>query len=528
MYFGSMTLREKVLQTFVVTIREINKHGGLEHFFKQYPVGGMYYNEKKDYVSDNEPETGTAAYHKRISQCRMASKYPLLVCADGALFPNQKVNAGYRSVAGSRSEKDAYNYGRIIGMQMNINDIDWVLGPRIDMNYDRTMPFLAMPDDPEITSRLCRSIVRGIQDMGVCATVKHFPGLGTTNINMHFAPGQNSLKFNEWMESYGYTYKEMIDEGVMSVMTTHVTLRSYDNEYSNGFCPIATYSEKLTSGLLKKELGFEGAVVTDALIMGGNATGDPVGETVQAFKAGADLLLWPPVEAAERIADLIECGEIPMSRLEDALSRIERLREFRKNAKSGKIQEPDKEFAESESESIIRHGICLVRNELGLIPLRKICGKVLIIDATDSGKASELLRDELELRGFVADVKRMIYDVESRVCWQDDIDNLQTGYETVIINVDTAFLCSWSVPFMLIWASHMFDKSKKIVINHGSPFFAKDYFPDDPTVIDTNADPTKTSVKAVVDGLLGNISFRGYTTAEDKRENKRGAQKLNV
>lgn len=109
-----------------------------------------------------------------------------------------------------------------------------VLGPSMDMCLDHTMYMRAISDDPIAVGKIYRNVVRGIQDQGVCATVKHFPGLGTYFLNMHMGAGANILSFDKWMETYGYTYKEMFKENVMSVMTTHATLSAYDNELSDG------------------------------------------------------------------------------------------------------------------------------------------------------------------------------------------------------------------------------------------------------------------------------------------------------
>lgn len=295
-----MTLREKILKTFIVTIREINSHGGPERFFDEYPVGGMYYGEGGAYRDGTGKFMGSQLDKATLDKCKKYSSKKLLVCADEVPMHSQSVTANVqRSLGASRDLKDAYNWGKVIGMQLNDKGVDWVLGPSIDMCFDPMMYLTAISDDPKIIGEIYREVVRGIQDQGVCATVKHFPGLGTHFANMHMSPGRNVLPFDEWMDSYGYTYKETFKEDVMSVMTTHVSLKSYDSEIKDGFYPIATFSEKLTTDLLKGELGFKGAVVTDALVMGGNGTGDYVRETVQAFKAGADLLLWPPVEAAE-------------------------------------------------------------------------------------------------------------------------------------------------------------------------------------------------------------------------------------
>lgn len=513
MDYSHLSLREKIFKTFIVTIREINTHGGPEAFFEKYPVGGMYFSEGTRLLNEEGLEMGTALDYDKLNECKKYSKGKLLVCADGCCIAGQKfAEHPQRSVGATGDLNDAYEWGRIIGMQMNDKGVDWVLGPSIDMCFDHLMYLMAISDDPEVIAEIYRQVVRGIQDQGVCATVKHFPGLGTNFVNMHIAPGANTLPFREWMESYGYAYKEMFKEDVMSVMTTHVSLKSYDSEGADGYYPIATFSPKLTTGLLKGELGFQGAVVTDALIMGGMATGDLVAETVQAFKAGADLLLWPPVEAAERIEELILNGEIPMSRLDDALERIGRMEDFRNAALEKKTYDtPDAGYADTKLAQITEKGICLLRNNIGLLPLQKEkYEKVLIVEVTDDDRTSAvLLKEELESRGITADVKREIYDVPSLVCWQADNDRLQAQYDLVIFNVNASFVAEWSEAHMLIWNSHLFDKKKKLIINYRSPYFAVDYFPEDPTYIEMNCSPRKETIKMLADRIFGAGEFTG-------------------
>ncbi len=505
-----MTLKEKVLQTFVVTIREINTHGGPQKFFEKYPVGGMYYGDLNILCDENGLEIGTQLTHEKLTECKKYSQIPLFVCADETKLKNQEENMSSASMLASENEEDAYNFGKIQGMQMNESGIDWILQPATDFIGIDHKPFCGVTNDYKLATKCFAKAVDGIQDQGVCATVKHFPGLGASTINMHFAPGRNELSFDEWMESYGFMYKEMIKHDTQCIMTTHISLKSYDNEYHDGFCPIATFSHKLTTELLKEKLGFKGAVVTDALIMGGMATGDLIKETVQAFKAGADFLLWPPIEAADEIVRQLESGEIPMSRLDDALSRIERVKNFRKNALEKNIpQKADVKLADEEMRLMTKRGLCLYKNDLGLIPLKKDVKKFLIVDISEGSGAADMLRDELIQRGYVAKIKNDIYDVPSRVCWQKDIDKIQDEYDMVIFSVNVAYENSWGVPFMKVWASHLFSKIKKIIINYSSSFMIKDFFPDDPTIIDVNACPRKSVIKYIVDGLEGKMEFKG-------------------
>ncbi len=502
-------LKERVLKTFVVTVREINKWGGPEKFFKEFPVGGMYYCESEREIDAHEGKSvyGNLEY---LAECRKYSSVPLLVCCDYVPLQGQEFVASERSLGGTQNEADAYNLGKIAGMQCNSNGIDWILQPAIDMYYNSSMPFFALSGNKEVTAKMFRQMVRGIQDQGVCATVKHFPGLGTDNTNMHHAPGKNILPFDEWMDSYGYIYSQMFNANVCSVMTTHTMLPSFDNELHEGFMPIATYSEKLSLELLKGKLGFQGAIVTDALIMGGMATGNLVAETVMAFKSGADFLLWPPMEAADEIVRQLESGEIPMSRLEDALSRVEKMQQFRKNAlKSQSFDKPDGAYATAVSKQITKEGICLYKNELNLIPIDKDKKNILILDAA-GGQPSFMLREALSAKGFSVDVTDDIYDREFYVCWQDDIDSVAAKYDMVILNANPSITDdTHNAIYMMIWASHLFDKKKKIVINYGKPFVSLSYFPEELTLIETNAPPSKELAEYLADGLVGYMDFSG-------------------
>lgn len=512
-----MTLREKILKTFVVTIREINTHGGPQSFFARYPVGSMYFGECEPLLDENGLEVGTQTTFEKLNECKKYAPHKLLVCADGASIRGQTFVTGCQRSLGATPDRlqDAYLYGRMIGMQMNDKGIDWVLGPSMDLCLDHAQSLTAVSDDAAVTAEIYREVIRGIHSQGICTTAKHFPGLGTHPVNMHMAPGQNTLPFDQWMDTYGHTYRSAIDTGTDCIMTTHITLRSYDNTLHNGFYPIATFSPKLTTELLKEKLGFSGAVVTDALIMGGMATGDLIAETVQAFRAGADLLLWPPVEAADKIEELILSGDIPMSRLDDALARIARMESFRDHAlHSGTAETPDPVFADTFARQLTAKGICLLRNDLHLLPMHPTAiSSVLIVDGTDDDDpgSAAFLRDALTARGITADIRRDIYDVPSRVCWQNDIDALQAPYDLVLFNMNTTY-GTWSVPLMLIWASHLFRKEKKIIVNYGSPYFAYDYFPEDPTYIEMNCRPSRAAAEALADRLLGVLPFTGCCT----------------
>ena len=219
------------------------------------------------------------------------SKIPGMIAADveagvGHVVPGELRFPHEMAWAANGDEKVVEEAHEAIAARCRELGIHWSFSPIVDINYNMqnsVANIRTASDDPKIVAKFGTAAVRGYQKNGfMAAGCKHFPGDGVDDRDQHFCTTINSFSRKKWMETYGYTYKEMFEEGVMSVMTTHVTLKSYDNEITDGFYPIATYSKKLTTDLLKKELGFNGVVVTDALVMGGMATGNLVKEAVQA------------------------------------------------------------------------------------------------------------------------------------------------------------------------------------------------------------------------------------------------------
>lgn len=504
-----MTLREKILQTFIVDNHTIKLHGGPKKFFEKYPVGGMYF--ANNYVEDLGAlmVEGAVSENDLIKKCRKYSKTPLFVCVDGIEIPNS-VTPDAEAVAGSNDDKIFYDFGKAVGLQCNYNDVDWVLGPCIDLNFARSSDLnsRAVTGDAELNARMFGQVVRGIQDRGVAATVKHFPGQGTYHVNFHFAPGKNILDFDKWTETFGYSYKKMFEEDCMCVMTSHLTFPAYCSEKEDGYPPIATFSSKITVDLLKNELGFKGAVVTDALTMGGMGCGNQAKDAAQAFKCGADFLLWPPMETADIIEEKIQSGEIPISRLDDALERIKRVREFvAKNKKAA--PENAGELVTETALKAYKGSAELLKNENNALPLKKN-EKILVIgNAPDDGRMEIVKKfaEKLKAKGFNADFQKYLL-----TCYQEEIDEIIAPYDKIIF-VLNHLSCVGVVDNCgsTTWASHLVDKKKKIILNFSSPYIAEDYYPDEPCVVNCNAPLNEYSADAVIKKLTGCDEFTGKT-----------------
>ena len=503
--FENLTLKEKIYQTMIVDNHAIKLAGGPEKFFEKYPVGGLYF--MRGYVNDLGAlmEEGVTGSEDLIAKCRKYSETDLLVCADGALI-GDSFNMSLGGAAACEDESVYFEYGRMRGIEMNYHDIDWILAPCIDIDFARhDHTSLMVTDDHEFCARFFSKIVEGIQSRGVAATAKHFPGQGTYNVNFHYAPGKNILDLDTWMKTYGFTYKEIFKSDVQCVMTSHIVFPDYCYESEDGYPPICTFSKKMTIDLLKDTLGFKGAVVTDALTMGGMSCGNTARESAQAFKCGADLLLWPPMETADIIEEMILSGEIPMSRLDDALERIARMRKFvRENKKE--CPENAKELVADFTKKTYDLGPQLLKNRNNALPLKKEDKILVIANGMNKGQLDEVktFSDVLSERGYDVTFREYLL-----TCYQDEINEIIKGYDKVMIVLNHPMPVIESDYSSTTWASHLVDKSRKIIVNFSNPFLAEDFYPDEPCVVNTNTKLNKESAKSVADKLCGEKEFTG-------------------
>jgi len=521
MDFSKMTLREKVLQTFVTCSYFIKQEKSIEEFFRKYPVGGLYFAKGQAQDLAKEMEDGTITSASFVDKCRAASALPLLVCADGANIGEKGLSGlNPMSLAATRDLELAYSVGRAYGMQMNYNKIDWILGPCIDMAFCHVSDLVShvATDDADLNAAMYSAWVRGIQDEGVMATVKHFPGLGTHHVNFHFGPGQNIMDMDTWMATYGKSYLACFREDCMSVMTSHLTLRAWSEKGDNGRYPIATYSSDITVGLLKEKLGFRGAVVTDALMMGGMGAGNQAEEAAQAFASGADLLLWPPMETCDIIVEKLENGDIPMSRLEDALARINYVRSFLGyRGKEREYRAADSDFVDSVFRTATAKGVTLVANEEGILPLSPEKHKKILVvgcaENEDKMKQIHPIVDALNKRGFEASFQEYLL-----LAWQDQVNALQDQYDLVLV----VYNCPLTVNIhpncaSTSWSSHLLDKKKSMFLNFSSPHFADDYFPEAKTFVNVHAAINNLTLPATMERLFGDAPFEGISPVELKR-----------
>ena len=215
----------------------------------------------------------------------------------------------------------AERYGHCTADQARRCGLNWVLGPVCDVNNNPANPVInvrAWGEAPTTAGALAAAFQRGLSRGGVLGCAKHFPGHGDTSSDSHLdLPVLPHSR--ERLEQVEFPpFREAIAAGVDSVMTAHLLLPLLDPEQP------ATLSSIVLTDLLRGALGFNGLVVTDALVMEAiTARHGPADAAVLAFEAGADLILMPAdADAAiSGISQAIAQGRIPIQRLHDALRR---------------------------------------------------------------------------------------------------------------------------------------------------------------------------------------------------------------
>lgn len=291
---------------------------------------------------------------------------------------------------------------------------NWACSPICDLNLNRRNPIVnvrGMTDDPDLAVRLLKQVIRGMQENGLAACAKHFPGDGVDWRDQHCVTTNNTLSREDWKKLSGRVFQELIDDGVYSVMAGHITLPAYQQErFSNGMHLPATLSHELITNLLKKEMGFEGVVTTDALDMGGVSGFYKDLETaeIEAFKAGCDMMLWPSSNYVKNMTEAVENGYISMERLDDAVSRVLHMKEkmglFYKDNHAVPLAEEDRQFVRNVQLRTAENSITLVRNDAGVFPIDKEkVKKIAVCPITHWEPALEeakLLCRELEDRGL--------------------------------------------------------------------------------------------------------------------------------
>ncbi|MBS3821699.1 MAG: glycosyl hydrolase, partial [Phycisphaerae bacterium] len=286
---AAMTIEQKVAQVIGLHFAErtIDEVGELIDTYEPGSILGG--GGGKDQEGSNQIKALFEDYNVR-------HEIPILLagdCESGAGIKGASTSFPWAMAVGSANDEQlAYEMGLATGMEGRAFGIHWTYSPVVDLDRSRNPMCLTrcFGEDPKHVARMARAFIRGCQEDGnMACAAKHFPGDGVDERDAHVMVPINSMTCEQWMETYGYVYREVIDEGVMSIMVGHLALPAFDDAGKSFIGPPpATASRKVMVDLLRGELGFDGLIVTDAIDMIGYASRMPKRRrAVTCLKAGA-------------------------------------------------------------------------------------------------------------------------------------------------------------------------------------------------------------------------------------------------
>lgn len=332
----SMTVEEKVAQMFFITPEELTgvsaatEAGSLtEDCFEQYPVGGViYFNEN---IESREQLTAMLSRMQEISKEKIGLPVFLGVDEEGGrvtrVYGSSITDVPYvedmYSIGKKGNVQLAYNAGNTIGCYLKELGFNVDFAPVADIftNSENTViGDRAFGSSAETVSEMVPMYVKGLQDAGVQATLKHFPGHGDTKEDSHSGYASSYKNLEELRQCELIPFQTGISTDVSFVMVGHISLPNVLNSQTP-----ASLSSVIVHDLLREELGFNGVIITDALNMGAISENYTSQEAViSAVKAGADMLLMPSdfINSYAALRNAVYEGEISEQRINESVKRI--------------------------------------------------------------------------------------------------------------------------------------------------------------------------------------------------------------
>jgi beta-N-acetylhexosaminidase len=319
--YNSLSETERIGQLFMVAAYSGGDNANqpkIEQLVKSRQIGGVIFMQ-------GTPE----AQAKMTNKLQKMSKVKLLIGMDaewglGMRLTGVKNFPKQMMLGATRDTALMYEMGSAIADQCKRLGVHVDFAPVVDVNNNPKNPvinFRSFGEDKELVARMGIAYMKGLQDKGIMACAKHFPGHGDVSVDSHLDLPVITKSKAQLNELEFYPFQQLIKAGVQSVMIAHLSVPALDDTKN---LP-TTLSKKVVTDLLKKEMGYGGLVFTDALDMKGLTKYFPEGEAdLRAFLAGNDVLLFSqnvPL-AIGKIQWAVKTGKVAPEELEARVKKI--------------------------------------------------------------------------------------------------------------------------------------------------------------------------------------------------------------
>ncbi|NOU66069.1 hypothetical protein GC096_18700 [Paenibacillus sp. LMG 31461] len=537
-----MSLREKIGQMIVQHVEHAFEDGlregvtpeQVEAFLHRYPVGGLFIGGEVIRQSYGTHES----YGDLVRLFQQRSSIPLLVAGDmesgaGAAVASLTQLPSMMAVGACADRELAYQVGKYTALEGRLAGFNWNFAPVADLalnGVNAIVGIRAAGDEPAHVCPIVAAVIAGMQEHGMAASAKHFPGDGVDMIDQHVGTSVNSLSREAWWEQFGVVYQTAIDEGVHTIMLGHIALPWIEPfDRIRGRHRPATVSRTIITDLLRGQLGFTGAIVSDALNMGGfTGWGRYDARLIECVNSGVDLMLWPGPAYIDTIEKAVQDGVVAETTIDESVRRILQLKSKlglldETGYRSERRNEAEEQLAESViakarqiGAEVARRSVTLVRNRKSIVPFKRETTKKMLVVKVRTSVAHPINAEMDEvialLRARGIDVT-VVERFDSWDCLSGITDKEAAGerWDACIV---LACLRSSQFPYAVrpegesaraLWAIQNADTVEPVFVSVTTPFLLHDV-PYADTAIDCYSLETFTC-DMLVKSLFGEIAF---------------------
>ena len=546
-----MSLEQKIGQLIMIWCRAefLNvkdpEYIRMRDTMQKYHIGGFGMTVRVDgpFLLRNQPYEAAML----LNQLQRESELPLMFAADferglsmrlhgTTVFPHAMAFGADGSLA------DAEAFGRINAKEARAIGVQWNWFPDADVNSNPANPIIntrSFGEDPKQVGALVSAYIKGAHEGGMLTTAKHYPGHGDTATDSHLGLAAVEGDINRLDSIELPPFQDAINAGVDAIMVAHVTVKALEPDPKR----VATTSSAVVTDLLKKKMGFQGLVVTDALDMNGlmriyAGTGNPSGAAaVAALKAGNDMILIPGDIGGtyNGMLNAVKSGEIPLSQIDESVLKVLRAKASvgLNRARLVDVDNMKEVIAAPEDiatgQRIAEAAVTLVRDNGDLLPLKRqprgtpeAANPYLRVDQSRNRTVAVIFSDDVrsengrvferELRQRVPEAR--IFFVDPRIAGGMTEQIMQAVGEAQAVIVPVYAIPSAGRVIALQDATtNLMQRilqaapGRTVVIALGNPYIARD-FPAVQNYLCTFSNATVSEL-AAVKALFGEIAIRG-------------------
>lgn len=441
-----MTLREKIGQMLLCGFHGTEAAGDVDAFLRKYPIGGVIYFARN--VESPEQVERLSSGLQRIAVD--SGNVPLWISIDqeggmvARITEGITLMPGQMAIAAAGSIEDAYQAAYISGVELRSMGINMNFAPVLDVNNNAANPVIGVRsfgESPQSVAAYGARSIAGVQDAGISATAKHFPGHGDTDTDSHLDLPVIPHDRERVERVELIPFRAAIEAGVDAMMSAHIYFPALEPER----LPV-TLSRAVLSGLLRQELGYDGMIVTDCMEMDAIAANyGTVDAAVMAVEAGADLVLISHTAqlqagAFEALLAAVQSGRISEARIDESVTRLLKYKakrglmekgtgtgtgndevhdsvstslsaEVLTDSASSKLQERNQPLHQEVARRISENSITLVRDQLNMLPLKPERTLVITVATSVTTIADEQLTQAVTLGSALSHCGLDVFEV---------------------------------------------------------------------------------------------------------------------